>query len=64
MTTKFRNFLKQYGLYDGYIKNNKGESSNPYVYFDNFHWESSPQGYDYWSYWDDVWYELDTGMDA
>lgn len=58
MTIAFRNFLKQYGLYDNYIKNNKGESDNPYTYFDNFHWETSPEGYDYWCYWDDVWFEL------
>ena len=57
MTTKFRNFLKQYGLYDKYIKNNKGESDNPYIFFEGFHWESSPEGYDYWSYWDDAWFK-------
>jgi len=57
MTKKFRDFLKSYGLYDNYIKNNNGESENPYIYFDNFHWESSEEGYEYWSYWDDVWLE-------
>jgi len=43
-----------------YIKNNNGESDNPYTYFDNFHWESAEEGYDYWSYWDDVWLEIIT----
>jgi hypothetical protein len=58
MTIKFRTFLKKYGLYDKYITNNKGESDNPYVYFDNFHWESTEEGSDFWAYWDSVWYDI------
>ena len=63
MTNKFRNFLKQNALYDNYVRNNNGESSNTYVYFDNFHWETSPEGYDYWSYWDSIWFDILTEED-
>lgn len=56
MTVEFREFLKSNGLYERYIKNNKGEGDNPYVYFD-FHWDSSPEGYDFWNNWDKVWFD-------
>lgn len=60
MTIEFREFLKKNALYDNYIKNNNGESDNPYTTFDNFHWASTEEGYDYWSYWDDVWLDIIT----
>ena len=63
MTKEFRNFLKKFGIYDNYIKNNKGESLNPYTYFDDFHWSTTEEGYDYWNYWDDVWLDILTKDD-
>lgn len=40
MTTEFREFLKFHNAYYKYIKNNKGESENPYTDFEGFHWET------------------------
>ena len=56
MTQEFRKFLKDRNAYENYIGNNKGESDNPYEYFDGFHWDSSKEGYDYWSDLDSEWF--------
>ena len=58
MTHKFRNFLKENNAYENYIRNNNGESENPFTYFDNFLWSSSAEGYDYWSELDNKWFDL------
>ena len=58
MTNKFRKFLKENNAYEKYIKNNKGESKNPYIYFDGFHWVSSDEGYDYWNELDNKWFDF------
>ena len=57
MTKEFRQFLKDNNAYERYIENNKGESDNPYEYFDGFHWDSTKEGYDYWSDLDSEWFE-------
>ena len=57
MTQEFRRFLKDRKVYENYIENNKGESDNPYEYFDGFHWDSSKEGYEYWSDLDSEWFE-------
>lgn len=57
MTTEFREFLKFHNAYYKYIKNNKGESENPYTDFEGFHWENTPEGYEYWSTLDELWYD-------
>ena len=57
MTQEFRKFLKDRNAYENYIENNKGESDNPYEYFDRFHWDSSKEGYEYWSDLDSEWFE-------
>ncbi len=57
MTQEFRRFLKDRNAYENYIENNKGESDNPYEYFDGFHWDSSKEGYEYWSDLDSEWFE-------
>ena len=56
MTQEFRRFLKDRNAYENYIENNKGESDNPYEYFDGFHWDSSKEGYSYWSDLDSEWF--------
>ena len=57
MTQEFRKFLKDRNAYENYIGNTKGESDNPYEYFDGFYWDSSKEGYDYWSDLDSEWFE-------
>ena len=57
MTQEFRKFLKDRNAYENYIGNNKGESDNPYEYFDGFHWDSSKEGYEYWSDLDSEWFD-------
>lgn len=58
MTKQFRDFLKEHNAYYAYIKNNKGESENPYTYIDSFHWDSTPEGYEYWRNLDDLWFDI------
>ena len=57
MTQEFRRFLKDRNAYENYIENNKGESDNPYEYFEGFHWDSSKEGFEYWSDLDSEWFE-------
>lgn len=58
MTLKFKNFLKKHNAYEAYLRNSKSKSSNPFTFFDNFHWASSPEGYDYWLHLDDLWDDI------
>lgn len=55
MTRKFRKFLKNNNAYDKYVKNNNGESENPYTFFEGFIWMNTPEGYEYWLELDDKW---------
>ena len=58
MTKQFRDFLKEHNAYDAYIKNNKGESDNPYVYIDSFLWSDTEEGHSYWRDLDNLWLEI------
>ena len=58
MTTRFRDFLKEHNAYDAYIKYNKGESDNPYVYIDAFLWSDTEEGHAYWNNLDNLWLDI------